>query len=122
MKRILCFLLLASVSLLADVTGKWSGSFDITGPDGETSANNAFLDLKQTGGDLSGTGGPNEERQFAISNGKVDGDNLTFEIKAEDGPSLKFELRLQNEHMVGDAKGEMQGMKMSAKLNLTRVN
>jgi hypothetical protein len=122
MTRILSCLLLASVSLLADVTGKWSGSFDITGPDGDTNANNVLLDLKQTGGDLSGTAGPNEEHQFAIQNGKIDGSNLTFDIKVEDGPSLKFELRLENEHMVGDAKGEMQGMKMSAKLNLSRLD
>jgi hypothetical protein len=122
MMRIFCCLLFAATSLLADVTGKWSGSFDITGPDGTTNANNLLLDLKQTGGDLSGTAGPNEEHQFAISSGKVNGDTLAFEVNAEDGPSLKFEVRLENEHIVGEAKGEMQGMKMSAKLNLTRVN
>ena len=55
MARILCCLLLASVSLLRrDVTGKWSGSFDITGPDPRVNATNDLLDLKQTGGDLSG--------------------------------------------------------------------
>ena len=107
--------------MLADVTGKWTGAFDITGPDGQTSVNNAYLDLKQSGDDLTGTGGPNEEHQFAISKGKVDGNNLTFELKTEDGPSLTFELRLENEHMLGSAKGAIQGMNISAKLDLSRV-
>ena len=122
MARILCCLLLASAALLADVSGKWSGSFDITGPDGETNANNVLLDLKQAGDDLSGTAGPNADHQFPISNGKIEGDKLTFDVKAENGPSLRFELRVENDRMVGDAKGEMQGMKMSAKLNVTKLD
>ena len=122
MTRFLCCFLLTAAALLGDVSGKWSGSFDITGPDGQTTANNAYLNLKQSGGDLTGTGGPNEEHQFAISHGKIDGDNLlTFELKAEDGPSLSFELRLENEHMLGNAKGAIQGMNITATVNLTRV-
>jgi hypothetical protein len=122
MMRLFCCLLIAAASLLADVTGKWSGSFDITGPDGETNANNVLLDLQQSGDDLSGTAGPNADHQFQISNGKVDGSKLSFDVKSDDGPSLRFELRLENDHMVGDAKGEMQGMKMTAKLNVTRLD
>ena len=47
MKRTVCCLLLSVASLLADVSGKWSGSFDVTGPDGETKADTAFLNLKE---------------------------------------------------------------------------
>lgn len=122
MVRILCCFVLVAVTLLADVTGKWSGSFDITGPDGQTTANTAFLDLKQNGVELTGTGGPNAEHQFAISNGKIDGDSLTFDLKTENGPALTFELRLEKEHMLGDAKGAIQGMTMSAKVDLKRLN
>ena len=121
MTRLLCCFLLTAAAMFADVSGKWSGSFDITGPDGQTTANNAFLDLKQSGDDLTGTGGPNEEHQFAITKGKIDGNDLTFEIKTEDGPSLTFELHLDSEHMLGSAKGDIQGMSITAKLNLSRV-
>jgi len=121
MRRILCCLLLCSLSLLADVSGKWSGSFDITGPDGETKPDTAFLVLKQEGSKISGTAGPNEEKQFAIKTGKIDGDKLTMEVEMEDGGLLSFDLTLESEHLKGNVKGQMGDEKMSAKMDVTRV-
>jgi hypothetical protein len=46
------------------VTGKWSGSFNATNPNGETKESTAVLVLKQTGTDITGTVGPNEDEQF----------------------------------------------------------
>ena len=88
MKRTVCCLLLSVVSLLADVTGKWSGSFDVTGPDGETKADTAFLNLKQDGGKITGTAGPNEEHQFDIKTGKIEGDKIALEVVLEDRKSV----------------------------------
>ena len=94
MKRTVCCLLLSVVSLLADVSGKWSGSFDVTGPDGETKADTAFLNLKQEGNKITGTAGPNEEHQFDIKTGKIDGDKIALEVELEDGNVLTFDLAL----------------------------
>jgi hypothetical protein len=121
MKRTVCCLLLSVVSLLADVSGKWSGSFDVTGPDGETKADTAFLNLKQDGNKITGTAGPNEEHQFDIKTGKIDGDKIALEVELEDGNVLTFDLALAEEHIKGDVKGQMGDQKMTAKLDVTRV-
>ncbi len=121
MKRTVCCLLLSVVSLLADVTGKWSGSFDVTGPDGETKADTAFLNLKEEGGKISGTAGPNEDHQLNIKTGKIEGDKIALEVTLEDGNTLTFDLTLAADHIKGDVKGEMGGEKMTAKLDVTRV-
>jgi hypothetical protein len=121
MKRTVCCLLLSVVSLLADVSGKWSGSFDITGPDGETKADTAFLNLKQEGGKITGTAGPNEEKQFEIKTGKIDGDKIALEVVMEDGGVLTFDLALADDHIKGNVKGQMGDETMTAKLDVTRV-
>ena len=121
MKRTVCCLLLSVVSLLADVSGKWSGSFDITGPDGETKADTAFLNLKQEGGKITGTAGPNEEKQFEIKTGKIDGDKIALEVVMEDGGVLTFDLALADDHIKGNVKGQIGDETMTAKLDVTRV-
>lgn len=121
MTRIVCCLLLCVAGLLADVTGKWSGSFDITGPDGETKADTAVLNLKQDGGKITGTAGPSEDKQFEIKTGKIDGDKIALEVVIEDGGVLTFDLALAADHIKGDVKGQMGDEKMTAKLDVTRV-
>ncbi|HEV2688877.1 MAG TPA: hypothetical protein VGV35_09990 [Bryobacteraceae bacterium] len=120
MTRILCLLLLSTIALLADVTGKWSGTFDITGPDGSIKSTTAVLNLKQDGNNLSGTAGPNDDQQMTIRAGKVDGSRITFEVAQDDGAAIKFDLLLAEEHIKGTASGEHDGEKMSAKLDVTR--
>ncbi len=120
MTRLICCLLLTAIALLADVTGKWTGSFDVTGPDGQTNANTAVLYLKQDGNSLTGTAGPSDEEQMNIRSGKIDGDKITFEVALENGPLIKFELSLVSEHIKGTANGEHDGQKLSAKLDVTR--
>jgi hypothetical protein len=121
MKRTVCCLLLSVVSLLAEVSGKWSGSFDVTGPDGETKADTAFLNLKQEGGKITGTAGPNEEKQFEIKTGKIDGDKIALEVVMDDGGVLTFDLALADDHIKGNVKGQMGDETMTAKLDVTRV-
>src|SRR5262249_55725739 len=88
MTRILCCLFLSVACLLADVSGKWSGSFDITGPDGQTKPDTAFLNLKQDGNKITGTAGPNEEKQFDIKTGSISGNKIALEVVMEDGGVL----------------------------------
>jgi hypothetical protein len=121
MKRTVCCFLLSVVSLLADVTGKWSGSFDVTGPDGETKSDTAFLNLKQEGAKITGTAGPNEDHQMEIKTGKIEGSKIALEVMLEDGNLLTFDLALVEEHIKGTAKGEMNGEKLTAKVDVTKV-
>ncbi|MBI1896567.1 MAG: hypothetical protein HYS04_08535 [Acidobacteria bacterium] len=65
--RVFLVLLLAATAVAADLTGKWSGSFDVTNAQGETRPDRAYMDLKQAGEEVTGTAGPNSEKQLQIS-------------------------------------------------------
>jgi len=74
---LLALLTIAFTALAADVTGKWSG--EITTGRGPQPFN---LELKQSGNTLTGavTGGRGGDIQ--ISDGKVEGDTLSFSTSA----------------------------------------
>jgi hypothetical protein len=123
MKRLVSMIgvvvLLASALMAAeDLTGKWSGSFIIT-MDGETKDDSAYMVLKQSGTELTGTAGPDADKQWAIQKGKIEGNKVTFEVQA-DGPLLKFELTLADGHLKGDAKAEHDGHSMKAAVDVQR--
>lgn len=124
MKALLCALLLSIVALTAtadtDITGKWSGSFDITAPDGGVQNETAFLILKQAGSEITGSVGPHEDQQFPIVKGKIDGQKITIEADHE-GHTLKLALVLAGDHIKGDASMEGGGQTATAKLDVTRV-
>jgi hypothetical protein len=101
-----------------DLTGKWSGSFTITTNEG-TKDSSAFMVLKQSNTELTGTAGPDADQQWAIQKGKIEGNKVTFEVNA-DGPTMKFELTLVDGHLKGDAKGEHEGRSMKAVVDVQR--
>jgi len=106
----------------AEITGKWSGSFDITNSDGETKADTAYMSLKQNGGEVTGTAGPNADKQWTIQKGKLDGQKLTFEVLMEDGGTLVFDLTFDGSSIEGNVKGTGSGgEQMSAKTKLKRT-
>lgn len=91
MKELLCFLFLSALTLTAsELTGKWTGSFEITNSQGEK-ANTAFMDLRLNGNALTGTAGPNASEQVAIRNGKLEAGKLTFNVDEDDG-SISLDL------------------------------
>ena len=123
MKKLLCCLLFSALALgAAELTGKWSGSFDITNSGGETKADTAYMSLKQNGGEVTGTAGPNAEKQWSIQKGKLDGQKLTFEVPMEDGGLLVFDLTFDGSSIQGSVKGTGSGgEQMSAKTSLKRT-
>ena len=102
-----------------DLTGKWSGSFAITSPDGDTKDAKAFMDIKQKEAEITGTAGESPDRQWAIQKGKVEGNKVIFEVQTE-GPLIKFELTLVDGHLKGEAKAEHEGKSMKAAVDLQR--
>ncbi len=121
LKRCVFLLLCTGALLAADLTGKWSGSFDIKNQDGTTKPGSAYLDLKQSGEEVTGTAGPNSGEQMQIQKGKLAGNKLTFEVPT--GESLmKFELTFENDRIEGDVRRETGGQPNgSARLSVTRV-
>jgi hypothetical protein len=103
-----------------DVTGKWSGSFTMTGPDGETKDGTALLILKQTGADITGTVGPNEDERFTIQKGKIEGDKITLEAD-HGGHTMKIDLVLAADRITGEAHMEADGQTLKAKIDVSRA-
>lgn len=87
MKRLfLLSLAVASLGLFnlvsaADATGKWTVSFQ--GRDGSTSTQT--FDFKADGAALTGTVSGRQGEPTPITNGKVDGDNISFEVTRSRG-------------------------------------
>ncbi len=118
--RVIGFAFLLAVTVLAadDLTGKWSGSFNIT-MEGQTQDEVIYLVLKQNGTELTGTAGPNVDKQWPILKGKVEGSKVMFDVQS-DGPLVKFDLTLADGHLKGQAKAEHEGMTMKAAVDAQR--
>jgi phage-related tail fiber protein len=124
MRTILGIFVLAALAPLAaadtNVTGKWSGSFNSIGPDGEGRESAALLMLKQTGTEISGSFGPNEAEQIAISKGNIDGDKVTL-VAEDQGRAIKFDLVLTGDRIKGDVSMSHNGQIAKAKIDVTRA-
>lgn len=71
------FALASMVAFAADVTGKWVGEAPASGKGGPPTFN-----FKQDGSKLTGST-PGRGGETEISNGKIDGDNISFEVTRE---------------------------------------
>ena len=73
-------LLVAGLSLGADVDGKWTGTVQTSG--GEMPVTFMF---KAEGGTLTGAMLSQENKQIPIKDGKIDGSNISFTLSIEMG-------------------------------------
>jgi hypothetical protein len=122
MKSLICALALSALSLFgADVTGKWSGTFEVS-HDGEKRSAGALMVLKQEGGKITGTVGPTAEQQFPIKTGTIEGSKVQLEVVPDQGPALvKFDLTLDgDDHMAGDLSGEGGEGTLTGKIDVKR--
>ena len=105
----------------ANVAGKWTGTFTRTAPDGRTQSIPFLFDLKQTGKVLTGTVGPNAERQWEIQKGAVDGVKVSFQVQQPDGPLRTFTLTLAKERLTGKMLAELNGQSFEAEVDAERA-
>jgi hypothetical protein len=77
------------------VTGAWTGSV-VFKVDGETHEDPFHAVLKQDGSALTGTAGPDADRQYRINNGKV--------ITAKDITAVTFDVIVNGVHTALDLK------------------
>ncbi len=75
----LCLFLAAGLALAADVSGKWTAQ--VPGRDGQ--AREVTFNFKVDGGTLTGTTSGRGGQDVAISDGKVEGNNISFNTKME---------------------------------------
>jgi hypothetical protein len=119
MKKAMAVVLLLAVSAMAgDLTGKWSGAFKVDG--GDHNVPQVFL-LKQQGKTLTGSGGPNAGEQYPIENGRIDGNEIRFELTTGE---WKFAYDLKQTgpgELKGDLKLESVGDSRTAKVSLVKA-
>ena len=93
----------------------------MTNPDGEMHESGAVLNLKQTGSEVTGSVGPNEEEQTVIQKGKIEGNRITMEAEHH-GRTIKFDLVLAADRITGDASVSAEdGQTAKAKVDVTRT-
>ena len=121
MKKLACCLFLVTlVAFAADpgVSGKWSGT--LTPESGEQGS--AYMVLKQDGATITGTAGPDLDKQWPVQSGKVDGKKVTIEVKDPNGDStVKATMMLDGNKMTGDIELSRGGEVRKAKIELTRA-
>ncbi len=97
-----------------DVTGTWTGS--IAAPDGNGSFNLTFT-FKQDGSALTGTVTGGQGEPLAITNGKVDGDKISFNVSfnnttiTHDGTVNGDEIKLTTKSSDGNFPGSTLTLK-----------
>jgi hypothetical protein len=119
-RLIIGLLALTAAIHAADITGTWSGPMTMTKGD-ETRDDSAYLVLKQTGKEITGTIGPNEEKRLNITKGSADGNNIYIEAVVEGENKMVLRLKLEGEKLVGDLKAEgPTAPPVSGKMTLTK--
>src|SRR5690242_15229720 len=103
-------LVIAMTAAAADVTGKWSGSFT---PEGQQPSS-AYMVLKQAGTTLTGTGGPDADQQWPITDGKVSGNKVTGSVTAPDGTVYKLDITVNGDNATGVITATREGQNMVA--------
>ncbi len=90
----LALVLTAGMALAANVSGKWSGEYKLTLPDGTIEPGSAQLDLQQSGATVTGRLASEPEMWLTIQNGRIAQGTLSFEVTYPDGRVIKLRGRL----------------------------
>lgn len=90
---------------VADVSGKWVGSFDVAQADGSVDPGEAYFSLAEKDGEVSGTVGNSPDHQSPISSGKLANNRVTFDVALGPDKVVKFDLTLDGNEMRGTASG-----------------
>ena len=88
---------------------------------GETKDDTAYLILKQTGAEITGTIGPNSGKRLQITKGTADGNNVYIEAVVEGENKLVLRLKVDGDKLAGDLKAEgPTAPPISGKMNLSK--
>jgi hypothetical protein len=106
-------LLTAALALAGDASGRWQGKLSVNG--GEMPG---YLVLKQDGHTLTGTAGPDSQKQVKLTKGLAEGDQVTIEAALGDAV-LRFVLHLKDGKLTGEVfeDGARVGTAVFARVN-----
>ena len=118
---VLLFTMVPAHAQTTNVTGKWTGTMTRTAPDGRTQTIAFMFVLTQKGKVLTGTAGPNAERQWTIEKGgTVDAGKINFRVQQPDGPLRTFTLKLVKDRLQGEMLAELNGQSFTTKVDAGR--
>jgi opacity protein-like surface antigen len=113
---------LATSALADDLSGKWSGTFTQTGADGQSQSGSAYLVLKQSGKEVTGTGGGSESEQWPFEKARFESNEFTGQVHDSDGMTYALDLTLQGDHLKGDVTITTPGGQiLKGKVDVARV-
>lgn len=93
-----------------------------TAPDGQSQTIAFQFDLIQKEKVLTGTAGPNAERQWPLEKGgAVDGTKVKFQVQQPDGPLRTFTLALVKGRLQGEMLAELNGQSFTTKVDAGRA-
>ena len=125
MKRMWLLPLAALVMYGADISGKWTGSVEITDPSsGEKIDTPVKAQFDQKAEAISGKIGRVHDVDLEqIRNARLDGKTLVFEVQPPEATSpMMFHLVLVTDDRIeGDMKGAIDSGTISGKVTLTRA-
>ena len=104
-----------------DLTGNWNATFTRTTPTGQTQQITFTFHLTQKGKVLTGTIGPDAERQWKVEKGAVDGDKVTFQVQQPEGPLRTFALTHAKNRLQGNQKLEFNGQTAEVTVDAERA-
>jgi hypothetical protein len=105
----------------ASLTGKWNGTMTRTAPDGQTQTIEVMFELTQKGKVLTGTVGPDAQRQWAIEKGAVEGTKISFKVQQPNGPMRTFTLLRVKDRLQGEMLAQMGEQSFTAKVDAGRA-
>ena len=100
----------------AELDGKWTGT--ATSPNGNETI---LMILKTAGSEVSGSAGPNEDRQFPIENGRLEGNKFSFQLTGPNGGVFHFELTLDGDSLKGAGTRTLNGETQDGTIDLKRT-
>ena len=105
MKLFVLSTIFAAALSAADVSGSWRGTIT-TEMARQTTGGTipAYMELKQSGGAVTGSAGANENLLFKLEEGKIEGDRLVVAASPKEGSVLRFLLTVKDNVLEGDVE------------------
>jgi CubicO group peptidase (beta-lactamase class C family)/ketosteroid isomerase-like protein len=104
-----------------NISGKWQGTFDIPVNDGTFQHDTAFFILNQSGALVTGSAGRAEDMQTTVTDGHISEGRVQFAVVVRPGTTVIFNLRLEGDHLRGQATGLPPNTDTTIDVDTTRV-
>lgn len=119
-------LLLTTLAFGADASGRWKGSMEFKGDDGQIQTVSAYAELKQQGSTITGKVWKEQGQQFEIEQGQVTDNQISFKFHAPEGEEEQVIVHSVTLTLVsltqlqGTLEFELGGQRASAKLTFSK--